>query len=112
MRLEVRKYLFDIQRAAELVQRFTEGKTFTDYEEDVMLRSAVERQFEIIGEAMNKLAGVDEERARRIRNFQRIIAFRNILIHGYADVDDRLVWSIVETYLPQLVSDIAPLLED
>ena len=82
------------------MRRFTDGKGLAEYEEDVLLRSAVERQFEIIGEAMNKLAGVDEETARRIGNFQRIIAFRNILIHGYADVDDMLVWSIVDTYLP------------
>ena len=60
MQLEARKYLSDIQRAAELVQRFTYGKALADYEEDILLRSAVERQFEIIGEAMNKLAGVDE----------------------------------------------------
>ena len=106
MRLEVRKYLSDIQQAAALVRRFTDGKGLVAYEEDVLLRSAVERQFEIIGEAMNKLAGVDEEMARRISNFQRIIAFRNILIHGYADVDDRLVWSIVETYLSQLTSKV------
>ena len=106
MRLEVRKYLSDIQQAAALVRRFTDGKGLAAYEEDVLLRSAVERQFEIIGKAMSKLAGVDEEMARRISNFQRIIAFRNILIHGYADVDDRLVWSIVETYLSQLTSKV------
>ena len=79
---ETKKYLSDIQRAAELVRKFTEGKTGADYEEDIMLRSAVERQFEIIGEAMNQLARLDEETARRISNFQRIIAFRNILIRG------------------------------
>ena len=56
MRLEARKYLFDIQRAAALVREFTGGKTFADYEADAMLRSAVGRQFEIIGEAMTQLA--------------------------------------------------------
>lgn len=61
---------------------------------------------------MNKLAGTDEGTARRITNFQRIIAFRNILIHGYADVDDNLVWNVVETYLPQLVREINALLEE
>ena len=110
MQLEARKYLSDIQRAAELVQRFTYGKALADYEEDILLRSAVERQFEIIGEAMNKLAGVDEGRARQMSNFQRIISFRNILIHGYADVDDRLVWSVVLTYLPVLIYEVDSLL--
>ena len=57
MRLETRKYLSDIQSAAGLVQRFTSGKSLVDYREDDLLRSAVERQFEIAGEAVNKLAG-------------------------------------------------------
>ena len=112
MQLETRKYLTDIQQAATSVQRFTTGKTLSDYQEDDLLRSAVERQFEIIGEAMNKLAGVDENTARQITNFQRIIAFRNILIHGYADVDDGLVWNVVETYLPLLVTEVDTLLNE
>ena len=110
MQLESRKYLSDIQRAAGLVRRFTSGKILSDYQEDILLRSAVERQFEIIGEAMNKLAAIDEGTARQISNFQRIIAFRNILIHGYADVDDGLVWNVVETYLPQLIREVDALL--
>ena len=112
MRLETRKYLSDIQRAAGLVRRFTSGKSLAGYQQDDLLRSAVERQFEIIGEAMNKLAGTDENTARQITNFQRIIAFRNILIHGYADVDDGLVWDVVETYLPLLTREVNDLLEE
>lgn len=112
MQLETRKYLSDIQRAGELVRRFTFGKTLVDYQEDELLRSAVERQFEIIGEAMNRLATVDEYTAHRISNFQRIIAFRNILIHGYADVDDSLVWDIIATYLTGLLSEVSDLLDN
>ena len=111
MRLETSKYLFDIQRAAALVQGFIRGKTFVDYEADAMMRSAVERQFEIIGEAMNKLAGVDEDTARRISQYERIIAFRNILIHGYAVVDDRLVWDVARANLPVLAKEVGALLE-
>ena len=111
MRLETRKYLFDIQRAAASLQGFIRGRTFVDYQADAMMRSAVERQFEIIGEAMNKLAGVDEETARRISEYERIIAFRNILIHGYAVVDDRLVWNVAQTNLPVLIKEVDALLE-
>ena len=102
MRLESRKYLFDIQRAVELLREFTSGKTLLDYEADAMLRAAVEREFEIIGEAMAQLAKADKTVVTRISKYQRIIAFRNILIHGYADVDDKLVWDVVETNLSTL----------
>ena len=65
-----------------------------------MLRAAVERKFEVIGEAITKLVRLDETIGNRISDYKRIIAFRNVLIHGYADVDDRLVWDVVETNLP------------
>ena len=110
MRLETRKYLYDIQRAAELVREFASGKTFADYESDSMIRAAVEREFEIIGEAMTQLARIDEAVAVQISNHERIIAFRNVLIHGYADVDDRLVWDVVETNLPTLIHEVEVLL--
>ena len=112
MRLETRKYLYDMQHAAALLREFTSNKTFADYERDAMLRAAVEREFEVIGEAMKQLAMVDEGVAASIQGYQRIIAFRNVLIHGYADVDDRLVWDVVETSLPTLAREIDLLLED
>ena len=112
MRLESRKYLYDIQRAGALLKEFTAGKTFADYERDAMLRAAVEREFEVIGEAMTQLARVDEVVAARISGYRRIIAFRNVLIHRYADVDDRLVWDVVETNLTTLAIEINALLED
>ena len=102
MRLETKKYLFDIQRAASLLTEFTAGKSFDAYQGDAMLRAAVEREFEIIGEALAQLARLDAAIAARITDHRRVISFRNILIHGYADVDDRLVWDIVETKLPVL----------
>ena len=106
MRLESRKYLDDMQRAANVLREFTAGRSFDQYRNDAMLRAAVERQFEIVGEAMARLARVDEAVAARISGYRRIIAFRNVLIHGYADVDDRLVWDVVETSLPTLVEEI------
>ena len=111
MKLESRKYLYDIQRAARLLREFSDGKTFVDYEGDAMLRSAVERQFEVIGEAMAQLARTDGPVVDRISQYQRIIAFRNVLIHGYADVDNRLVWDVLETRLSVLRREIDELLE-
>ncbi|HEU0075461.1 MAG TPA: HepT-like ribonuclease domain-containing protein [Dehalococcoidia bacterium] len=112
MQVEAQKYLYDIQRASELLATFTAGKGFSDYQEDAMLRAATERQFEVIGEALGQLARLDSELAGRISEHQRIIAFRNILIHGYADIDDRLVWDIVETRLPRLRDEVTALLAE
>ena len=112
MRREAKKYLYDIRQAAELIAGFTAGKTLPDYEGDAMLRSAVERQFEIIGEALAQLARLDETLASRISEYRRIIALRNILIHGYAEVDHRIVWDIVESKLPTLRREVAGLLDE
>jgi len=63
---EVRKYLFDIAEACSLVASFTSGRSFEDYTGDPMLRSAVERQFEIVGEALGALLCLARELALRI----------------------------------------------
>jgi uncharacterized protein with HEPN domain len=77
-----------------------------------MLRAATERQFEIIGDALAQLAKRDVAVASRVTDYRQIIAFRNILIHGYAEIDDRLVWDIVETKLPKLRAEVDELLKD
>lgn len=110
MRLETKKYLLDLQQAALLASEFVSGRTFADYQETAMLRAAVERQCEIIGEALAKLAKADEPVAARISDYRRIIAFRNILIHGYTNVDHRLVWDVVTTKVPTLTAEVSALL--
>ncbi|MFL6261278.1 MAG: DUF86 domain-containing protein [Thermoanaerobaculia bacterium] len=110
MRLEARKYLFDMQQAAELIAQFTESRTFEDYAADPMLRSAVERQFEILGEALGKLKKSDPEIAGKISDYRRIIAFRNVLIHGYDAILDEVVWGIVETQLSVVRQTLSELL--
>lgn len=112
MQLEARKYLYDMRQAAERLARFSRDKSFAEYESDVLLRSAVERQFEIIGEALSQLARIDSDTAARISEHRRIIAFRNILIHGYADVDNRLVWGVLESKLPLLQQEVDTLLAE
>jgi uncharacterized protein with HEPN domain len=87
MRPEALKLLFDIQRAADLILQFTRGKTVQEYSSEPMMASAVERQFEII-------------------------AFRNVLIHGYSSVDDEVVWDIIEKKLPVLRTEVRGMLGD
>ena len=110
MRLEAKKYLFDIKHAADLLLSFSLGKTFVEFTADPLLRSAIERQFEIIGEALNQLSKVDPDTVAAISEHRRIIAFRNILIHGYAEIDHRLVWGILEGKLPDLHRQVEALL--
>lgn len=77
-----------------------------------MLRLAVERAFSIIGEALAQLARVDAGVAARVSDFRSIIAFRNILVHAYAQVDDRIVWGVVESKLPVLIQEIDVLMRE
>ena len=104
------KYLWDARRATERIARFTQGRSFDDYLADEMLRAAVERQFEIVGEAFAGLRRADPNCAAAIPDLPRIVAFRNVLIHGYATVDDRLVWGVVERDLPVLLITLTRLL--
>lgn len=110
MRLEARKYLVDIQIAADRIDRFCGGKTFAQYLADEMLRAAVERQFGIVGEALARLAKDDAQVAAAIPDHGTIIAFRNILIHGYATVDDKIVWGVIENHLRPLRDAVRALL--
>jgi uncharacterized protein with HEPN domain len=112
MQLEARKYLYDIQAAAALAAQFTNEKEFADYQGDPMLRLAVERAFSIIGEALLQLSRLDAALAARVTGLRKIIAFRNILVHAYAQIDDRIVWGIVESELPVLVGEIAALMDE
>jgi uncharacterized protein with HEPN domain len=112
MQLEVRKYLYDVQEAADLVSQFTAGKDFADYQQNPMLRLAIERAFTIIGEALAQLARVDANLASRISNFRNIVGFRNLLTHAYAQIDDRIVWGIVRSKLPALIREVAELMSE
>jgi uncharacterized protein with HEPN domain len=112
MRLESKKYLFDILQAAKNLDQFSQDKALSDYEADALLRSAVERQFEIIGEALRRLSKDDPDTAGQIAEYERIISFRNILIHGYAEIDDRIVWDILRSKLPNLLQQVESLLDE
>ena len=112
MQLESKKLLEDIRNAAELILQFTAGRTLDDYGHDALLRSGVERQFEIIGEALNRLSRSDSETASRVGDFPRIIAFRNVLIHGYNAIDNEVVWDVVQQNLPALHRQVERMLKE
>ena len=112
MEIESKSILYDIQQAVNLISQFTLDAGFSDYENNAMIRSAVERQFEIIGEAVNRLSEFNPGLAHRISERRRIINFRNQLIHGYSVVDDRVVWDVIQTKLPILAEEVRTMLQD
>ena len=80
---DARKLLWDAVRAAERVARFVHAKTFDEYQADELLRSAVERQLQVIGEALGTPNRIDPITAAEIPDLRRIVGFRNVLVHGY-----------------------------
>jgi uncharacterized protein with HEPN domain len=100
------KLLEDIRDAAAFIRHVTADKILDDYRADRLLRQAVERNFEIIGEAVGRLAKLDPTTAATIGEYQRIISFRNVLIHGYDLVDDAQVWDVIESDLPTLEAQV------
>ena len=110
MQREVKKYLFDILQACNAIETFIIGKKQADFESDELLRSAVERKFEIAGEALSQLLKVDPLIADLVTDAPKIIAFRNRLIHGYDQVSQDLVWAIITRDLPLLTREVNALL--
>ena len=106
------KLLEDIRDAAAFVRQVTTSKTLDDYRRDRLLRQAVERNFEIIGEAVGRLTKVDPSTAAQIGNYQQIISFRNVLIHGYDLIDESQVWDVIRQNLPTLEAEVTAILAD
>jgi uncharacterized protein with HEPN domain len=106
---ELRKYLWDAKEAAARALRFTHGKTLDDYLNDELLRSAVERQFLILGEALGRLRQLDAALASRVADLHQAVALRNQLAHGYAEIDDAIVWGVVAGPLKQMLGELESL---
>jgi uncharacterized protein with HEPN domain len=112
MNAATKKRLYDALAGCRAIAQFTAGREFADYARDLQLRSAVERQFEIAGEALGRAADSFPELASRIPDLPRIVGMRNRIIHGYDAVDDELVWDAVQFGVPALIEQITSLLRD
>ena len=105
------KHIEDIRDAAAFIRAVTRGKALDEYRTDRLLRQAVERNFEIIGEALNRLTREDADIAGRIAHASKIVAFRNVLSHGYDLVDDVRVWGTIQNDVPALEHQVESLLD-
>ncbi|MCK4921718.1 MAG: DUF86 domain-containing protein [Bacteroidales bacterium] len=107
---EISKYLFDINESLDSIEIYLgEKRDFNTYMGNKMMRRAVEREFEIIGEAMNNLDKIDPE--IDISSKKQIISMRNRVIHGYDKIDDDIIWGTIVRHLPILKKEISLLLK-
>lgn len=106
----IRKYLFDIQDSIASIESYLgEKRDYNIYKSNRMLRRAIEREFEIIGEAMNRIEGLDPKIG--ITSKKQIISMRNRVIHGYDKIDNEIIWGTIVRHLPLLKSEIENLLK-
>ena len=106
---EIKKYLFDILESANSIEEYLRGKPdLAAYKTNKMLRRAIERELEIIGEAMNRIDKLKP--TLNISAKKQIIGMRNRVIHGYDTIDDEIVWGVIVRHLPVLKVEIEELL--
>lgn len=109
----VLKWLYDIKAAIEEIDSYfvNTKKDFFDYRQNTMLKRAVERDLEIIGEAVNRIIRSDASFEDKITNAKAIISLRNHVIHSYDSISDENIWSILITHLPKLREEINNLIK-
>ena len=109
MNNQTRKLLFDVLESTNAIRDWCARRTFDEYISDRQFRRAVEREFEVIGEALARLRRINPALANTINQLNRVVDFRNRIIHGYDSVDDATVWGFVADRLPQLVAEVSTL---
>lgn len=100
---ESRTYLHDAVSAAESIQTFIGENDYDEYVANRLLHSAVERQFEIIGEALTRISRHDSTLAAQIPSLRDIVDFRNVIAHGYDVIDHEIIWDIIQNHLQPLI---------
>lgn len=110
MKRDAKAYLHDIHEAGMYILEFTETISMDEYCRSEIIKAAVERKFAIIGEALARLRENYPELVKRISGTEKIIGFRNVLIHSYDVIDDATVWSAIRSNLPTLLGEVNSLL--
>ena len=108
------KWLYDIQSAIKEIDSYfeKEEKDFLKYKSNLMLKRAIERDLEIIGEAINRIITKEESFVDKITDSRAIIGLRNQVIHAYDSISDENIWAILINHLPKLKSEINALIEE
>jgi len=100
------KLLYDIKLAIDDIESYfdTETRTYDNYKRNSLLKRAIERNLEIIGEAINRI--LQEDPSFPIENAKKIIGLRNQIIHGYDSISDEIIWGTITNHLPKLKSEV------
>ena len=108
------KWLFDVKMAIEEIDSYfqTNEKDFFKYRQNMMLKRAVERNLEIIGEAINRIITRDSSFEQKITNAKAIIGLRNQVIHAYDNISDESIWAVLINHLPKLKIEIDELTKE
>lgn len=112
MRPETASALFDMRRAAERIGEATFGKNFSDFEKDWYFQSAIERQFEVLGEALARIRDFERAIFDRIPEANKIVGLRNIIIHGYDSINPAIIWTVAEERVANLNEILEELLAE
>jgi uncharacterized protein with HEPN domain len=112
MRAEAAALFWDAKDAADSIMLFLDGVAPDEYDRDLLRRRAVERGFEIVGEALNRLRRIDPATASRIPKLANAVGLRNVLIHGYAEIIDRRVFDTAVKDLPELLEVLTTLMDE
>lgn len=112
MNPDIKTWLYDILQSIKEIESYyaDRPRIFAEYQKDIRTKRAIERNIEIIGEAVNRI--LKEDRDFQINNARQIIGTRNRIIHGYDRVSDDMIWSIVINHLPKLKTEVEQLLAE
>jgi len=112
MDIEIKTWLFDILQSIHEIEGYyvDKPKRFDEFAADIKTKRAVERNLEIIGEAVNRILKRDAN--FKLNNADKIIGTRNRIIHGYDKVSDELIWSIVINQIPKLKDEVSGMLNE
>ena len=111
-RPDVRAFLWDIRNGCAVLEEIASRHTFDEFNADIILRMAVERQFEIIAEALKNVLQTNAALGARITAGEQIIAFRNRIAHDYWRLIGSIVWAIMNDHVPVLHREVAAILEE
>jgi uncharacterized protein with HEPN domain len=112
MDIEIKTWLYDMLNAIAEIESFFVGRPllFANYQADLRTKRAVERNIEIIGEAMNRI--IKKDSTIQITNSRKLVDVRNRIIHGYDSVSDEVIWGVVVRHIPVLREEIERLIEE